>query len=110
MKVSLKWLKDYVNLDGISNEEIVDRLTMSGLEVEDYVDQNEKFKSILVGKVKDVNKHPDADRLTVCSVFDGKEDLQIVCGAPNVKAGQTVALAPVGVSIPKENFKIVLSG
>jgi phenylalanyl-tRNA synthetase beta chain len=79
---------------------------MSGLEVEDYVDQNEKYRSIVVGKVKEVKKHPDADRLILCSVFDGKEDLQIVCGAPNVKAGQTVPLAPVGISIPKENFKI----
>jgi len=79
---------------------------MSGLEVEDYVDQNEKYRSLVVGKVKDVKKHPDADRLTVCTVFNGKEDLQIVCGAPNVKTGQTVAMAPAGVSIPKENFKI----
>ncbi len=106
MKISLNWLKDYIDLEGISTEEIVDRLTMSGLEVEDYTDQNKIYNSIIVGKVKDVKKHPDADRLTVCSVFDGKEDLQIVCGAPNVKVGQTVALAPVGISIPKENFKI----
>ena len=106
MKISLNCLKDYIDLEGISTEEIVDRLTMSGLEVEDYTDQNKIYNSIIVGKVKDVKKHPDADRLTVCSVFDGKEDLQIVCGAPNVKVGQTVALAPVGISIPKENFKI----
>ncbi len=106
MKISIKWLKDYVNLDGISTHDLVERLTMSGLEVEDYIDQNEKYGSIIVGKVKDVSKHPDADRLTVCSVFDGKEDLKIICGAPNVKTGQTVALAPAGVSIPKENYKI----
>jgi phenylalanyl-tRNA synthetase beta chain len=106
LKISLNWIKDYVKLDDISTEEIVDKLTMSGLEVEDYFDQNEKFSGIIVGKVNKVEKHPDADRLTVCTVFDGKEDLQIVCGAPNVKEGQTVALAPVGVNIPKENFKI----
>jgi phenylalanyl-tRNA synthetase beta chain len=95
-----------VNLDGISTEEIIDRLTMSGLEVEDFDDQIKKYRLILVGKVKDVKKHPNADRLTVCTVYDGKEDLQVVCGAPNVKEGQTVALAPVGVCIPKENYKI----
>ncbi|MBT8379212.1 MAG: phenylalanine--tRNA ligase subunit beta [Ignavibacteria bacterium] len=106
MNISLHWLKDYVNLDGISTEDIVDKLTMAGLEVEDYTDQNKKYSTLVVGKVKNVNKHPNADRLTVCSVFDGKEDLQIVCGAPNVKAGQIVALASVGVFIPKANFKI----
>ncbi|MBT8391509.1 MAG: phenylalanine--tRNA ligase subunit beta [Ignavibacteriaceae bacterium] len=106
MNISLHWLKDYVNLDGISTEDIVDKLTMAGLEVEDYTDQNKKYSTLVVGKVKNVNKHPNADRLTVCSVFDGKEDLQIVCGAPNVKTGQIVALASVGVFIPKANFKI----
>ncbi len=106
MKISLNWIKDYVNIDSIPINEIVERLTMSGLEVEDYENQNKKYREIIVAKVTNVEKHPDADRLTVCTVFDGKEDLQVVCGAPNVKEGQTVPLATVGVNIPKENFKI----
>ncbi len=72
------------------------KLTMSGLEVEDYVDQNEKYSGIIVGLVKDVQKHPNADKLTVCTVFDGKNDLQVVCGAPNVERGQNVVFAPIG--------------
>ena len=58
MKISLNWIKEYVNLDGISNEEIVDKLTMSGLEVEDYVDQNKKYSGIIVGLVKGCPKAP----------------------------------------------------
>lgn len=106
MKISLNWIKDYINLDGISTEEIVEKLTMSGLEVEDYVDQNKKYSGIVVGLVKDVMKHPDADKLTVCTVFDGKTDLQVVCGAPNVKKGQNVAFAPIGSIIPKGNMEM----
>lgn len=106
MKISLNWIKDYVNLDGISSEEIVDKLTMSGLEVEDYVDQNKKYSGIIVGLVKDVQKHPNADKLTVCNVFDGKTDLQVVCGAPNVERGQNVAFAPIGTVIPKGKMEM----
>ena len=73
MKISLNWLKDYINLDGISPDEIVERLTMSGLEVEDYEDQNKKYKGFVVGFVKEKKKHPDADRLSLCIVNDGKE-------------------------------------
>ncbi len=106
MKISLNWIKDYINLDGISTEEIVEKLTMSGLEVEDYVDQNKKYSGIVVGLVKDVMKHPDADKLTVCTVFDGKTDLQVVCGAPNVMSGLNVAFAPIGSIIPKGNMEM----
>ena len=106
MKISLNWIKDYINLDGIPTEEIVEKLTMSGLEVEDYVDQNKIYSGIVVGLVKDVIKHPDADKLTVCTVFDGTNDLQVVCGAPNVKKGQNVAFAPIGSIIPKGNMEM----
>lgn len=106
MKISLNWIKDYINLDGISTIEIVEKLTMSGLEVEDYVDQNKKYSGIVVGLVKDVMKHPDADKLTVCTVFDGKTDLQVVCGAPNVMSGLNVAFAPIGSIIPKGNMEM----
>ena len=106
MKISLNWIKDYINLDGISTEEIVEKLTMSGLEVEDYVDQNKKYSGIVVGLVKDVIKHPYADKLTVCTVFDGKIDLQVVCGAPNVKESQNVVFAPIGSIIPKGNMEM----
>ncbi len=106
MKISLNWLKKYVDLENISTEEIVSQLTMSGLEVEEYFDQNEKYKNFVIGYVKSKEKHPDADKLTVCTVSDGNEDLQVICGAPNVKAGQKIVFAPVGTTIPNGKFKI----
>ena len=106
MKISLNWIKDYVNLDGITTQEIVDKLTMSGLEVEDYIDETKKYSGIIVGLVKEVEKHPDADKLTVCTVSDGKSDLQIICGAPNVQKGQNVVLAKIGSVVPKGEMEI----
>lgn len=106
MKISLNWLKDYIDLKGISPEEIISQLTLAGLEVEDVTDQSRIFKNFIVGFVKEKKKHPDADRLSLCILFDGKEDLQVVCGAPNVEAGQKVVFAPVGTIIPKGNFEI----
>jgi len=106
LKVSLNWLNKYVDLESISTEEIVSQLTMSGLEVEEYFDQNEKYKNFIVGQVKSVEKHPDADKLTVCTVSDGNEDLQVICGASNVETGQKIVFAPIGSTIPNGNFKI----
>ncbi|WP_304130708.1 phenylalanine--tRNA ligase subunit beta [Ignavibacterium album] len=106
MKISLNWLKDYVDLSDLSTDEIVDKLTMSGLEVEDVTDENELYKNFIVAEVKSVTKHPNADKLSVCEVFDGKENLQVICGAPNVAAGQKVVFAPIGTIIPNGNFQI----
>jgi len=106
LKVSLNWLKKYVDLENISTEEIVSQLTMSGLEVEEYFDQNEKYRDFIVGHVKSKEKHHDADKLIVCIVSDGNEDLQVICGAENVEAGQKIVFAPIGSTIPNGNFKI----
>jgi len=106
LKISLNWIKDYINLDGISINEIVDKLTMCGLEVEDYVDENKIYSGIVVGLVKEVNKHPDADKLTICTVYDGNADLQVICGATNVNKGQNVVFAPIGSIIPQGNMEI----
>lgn len=106
MKLSLNWLKEYVDLTGITVDEIVSNLTMSGLEVEDVIDQLKIYEKFVVGLVKETEKHPNADKLTVCKVFDGKNDLQVICGAPNVKAGQKVVFAPIGTFIPNGEFEI----
>lgn len=106
MKISLSWIKELVDLNEISTDEIVAKLTMSGLEVEDVVDQTKMYKDFIVGFVKETEKHPNADKLTVCKVFNGKEDLQVICGAPNVKAGQKVVFAQIGTEIPNGNFTI----
>ena len=106
MKISLNWLKDYIDLSGISLSEISGKLTMSGLEVENVIDQNEIYKDFVVGYVKEKKKHPNADKLSLCTVSNGKEDYQVICGAPNVDAEQKVVFAPIGTIIPKGNFKI----
>jgi phenylalanyl-tRNA synthetase beta chain len=79
---------------------------MSGLEVEDVVDQANLYKNFIVGFVKETEKHPNADKLTICKVFDGNVELQVVCGASNVQAGQKVVFAPIGTIIPNGNFTI----
>ncbi len=106
MKLSLNWLKELVDLPEISTSEIVHLLTMSGLEVEEVTDQNNIYKHFVVGYVKEKKKHPNADKLSLCTVSTGDQDFQVICGAPNVDAGQKVVFARVGAVVPKGNFKI----
>lgn len=106
MIISLKWLKEYVDLEGISADEIVDKLTTSGSEVEEVIDKVSELKNIVVGYVEKVEKHPNADRLSLCKVYDGNETFNVVCGAPNVAEGQKVAFAKIGAIIPNGSFEI----
>ncbi len=106
MKVSLNWLNDYVDLSGIETRQIVEKLTMAGLEVEDYVDQSEIYKGFITALVKDKQKHPGADKLSVCMVYDGKNEHQVICGAPNVDAGQKIIFAKTGAVVPKSKIRI----
>jgi len=106
LKISLNWIKNYVNLDGIATDQIVDKLTISGLEVEEVEDKGKEFDNIVIGFVKEKKKHPNADKLSVCIVTDGQEDFNVVCGAPNVDAGQKVAFAKIGAVIPNGGFVI----
>ena len=106
MKISLNWIKDYINLNGISVDEIVEKLTTSGLEIEEVIDEAKNFENIVVGFVKEVKKHPNADKLSLCIVNDGQEDFQVVCGAPNVAEGQKAVFAKVGAELPGAGFKL----
>lgn len=106
MKVSLNWLKDYVDLENISVEEIIEKLTISGLEVEDVDDKRKRYENFVVGFVKDKQKHPGADKLSVCIVSAGDKQYNVVCGAPNVDAGQKIAFAKIGAYFPDDDFKI----
>ena len=106
MKISLNWLKDYVDLSAFSVEEIAHKLTMAGLEIEDIADESAKYKGFIVAFVKERQEHPNSDHLSICTVFTGKEYLQVVCGAPNVAAGQKIIFAPIGTVIPNGDFKI----
>jgi len=99
MKISFNWLKEYVDCP-LSPEDLADRLTMSGLEVEAVTRLAPVLKGIVVGRVLRVEPHPSADRLSVCRVSDGTRELGIVCGAKNVKAGDVAPLARVGAELP----------
>jgi phenylalanyl-tRNA synthetase beta chain len=101
MKVSYKWLNEYVDLSGCSAEELAERMPRAGVEVDGVESRNQGVTDTVVGFVKAREKHPDADKLSVCTVDVGSgEDLQIVCGAKNVAAGQKVPVALVGAKLP----------
>lgn len=100
MRVSRRWLQQYVDIH-LSNDDLAERLTMAGLEVESIDDQAARLAGIVVGEVRSVEKHPNATKLSVCRVFDGKQEVQVVCGAPNVAPKQKVAFAPEGTTVPR---------
>ena len=98
MIVSVDWLKEFVDIKE-SSSELADILSSIGLEAED-LKPFEDLEGVVIGKVKSVDKHPNADRLSVCSVYDGEKDYQVVCGANNVDKGQIIAYAKVGSVLP----------
>jgi phenylalanyl-tRNA synthetase beta chain len=102
MKVSYQWLSEYVDLSGYTAADLAELLTRSGIEVDVVENRNKGVEQVVVGYVKSREKHPDADKLSVCIVDAGQTggDLQIVCGAPNVAAGQKVPVALVGANLP----------
>src|SRR5215471_13399658 len=99
MKVTLNWLKQYVDFNW-SPEELAERLTMLGIEVEGVQKLGGEFDGIVVAQVITRDKHPNADKLSVCRVNDGTGERQIVCGAHNFKAGDKVPLILPGKSLP----------
>jgi phenylalanyl-tRNA synthetase beta chain len=110
MKVTLNWLKQYVDFNW-SPEELTERLTMLGLEVEGVQKISGAFEGVVVAQVVSRDKHPNADKLSLCRVNDGAGERQIVCGAQNFKAGDKVPLILPGASLPpkageKEPFTI----
>lgn len=101
MKLSRNWLAEYVDLTGVTDEELAFRLTKAGLAVDAVEPRNQGVSGVKVGYVSECEKHPNADKLRVCQIDVGNEDLlTIVCGAPNVQAGQKVAVALPGASLP----------
>ncbi len=98
MKFTLSWLKEHLETDA-SLEEICDTLSLTGLEVEEVEDPAEKFAPYVIGEVLEAEKHPDADKLQVLKVDNGKEVVQVVCGAPNARKGLKGAFAPVGTYV-----------
>ncbi|HDM4363717.1 TPA: phenylalanine--tRNA ligase subunit beta [Staphylococcus aureus] len=100
MLISNEWLKEYVTIDD-SVSDLAEHITRTGIEVDDLIDYTKDIKNLVVGFVKSKEKHPDADKLNVCQVDIGEDEpVQIVCGAPNVDAGQYVIVAKVGGRLP----------
>ena len=102
MLISLNWLKQYIDLDGIEISELENALTMIGQEVEKIDVKGENLEKVVTAKIVEKEMHPDSDHLTICKVDNGKEVLQIVCGAPNHKAGDKVALAQIGARLDED--------
>jgi phenylalanyl-tRNA synthetase beta chain len=104
MKVSLNWLKEYIPVN-FSPDELADKLTMAGLEVEGIESRFDYLENITISRVEKTEKHSNADKLTVCMVNVGDKTIQIVCGAPNVREGLVVPCALPGTVLPGD-FKI----
>ncbi len=106
MKFTINWLKEHLDTKA-SNEEIIESLTMIGLEVEEVEDKAELLKDFTIAKVIEAKKHPNADKLQVLKVDMGKgEPVNVVCGAPNAKAGMMGVFAKVGTYIPGADFTL----
>jgi len=105
MQISEAWLRERVN-PAVSTNELVEQLTMAGLEVDSVEPAASEFSKIVVGEILTIEKHPDADKLNVCTVEVGEDEpLQIVCGANNVRVGLKIPAALIGAVLPG-NFKI----
>src|SRR4030042_4031981 len=98
MKVSLKWLKDYVDIR-LTVGELAERLTMAGLEVRGIEPVGGTWDSVIIGEVVGLGPHPNADRLKLATVNVGTEQVTTVCGAPNINVGQRVAFAHIGARL-----------
>ncbi|WP_298830502.1 phenylalanine--tRNA ligase subunit beta [uncultured Planococcus sp.] len=100
MLVSINWLKDYVNTQQLPPAELGEKITRSGIEVDAVIDRSHGMTNIVVGYVESCVKHPEADKLSICQVNVGEETTQIICGAPNIAAGQKVIVARPGAKLP----------
>jgi phenylalanyl-tRNA synthetase beta chain len=105
MKFPFSWLKELLNFSQ-SPEEIGDALNNCGIEVDSIKEEESLFEKVIVGLVKKVSPHPQAEKLVIAQVWDGNEELQVVCGAPNCKEGLLTAFAKVGAKIKDENGKV----
>jgi len=100
MLVSTKWLAEYIDTKGLAPADLAEKITRSGIEVDGIVDRSHGMTHVVVGHVLERIKHPEADKLAICQVDVGDEVTQIICGAPNVAAGQKVIVARPGAVLP----------
>lgn len=111
MYISINWIKDFVNLDGLDVNEVISRFALATAEVEGIEKKGENISGVIVGEIKAVSEIPESKKLHKLTVFDGKKEVQVMCGAPNVKEGMLVAFAPVGSIVQGIHIdKAVLAG
>jgi phenylalanyl-tRNA synthetase beta chain len=109
MKITTNWLKEHLDTK-LNENQIIDKLTDIGLEVESVDSQSGELDSFIVAKILKAEKHPDADRLKVCNVDIGSGDpVKVVCGASNAKEGLLTIYAPPGAVVPKNQMKLIVS-
>ncbi len=99
MQVSLRWLRDYIDIE-LSPEELADRLTMAGLEVDSIDEVSPGFSGVVVAQILSIKPHPNSEKLSLCKVTTGEETFPVVCGAKNIHVDDIVPLAKVGATIP----------
>ena len=104
MKFTLSWLKQHLETDA-SIEEIIKTMTLTGLEVEGVENPAEQLRPFTVAKIINAEKHPNADKLKICTVSTLDGEKTIVCGAPNAKTGMKEVYAPMGAYIPGADFE-----
>jgi len=105
MKFTLGWLKEHLDTNA-TIDEVVEKLTAIGLEVEGVEDRAAKLKPFVIAEVLSAEQHPDADRLRLCKVNTGSETLQVVCGAPNARTGLKGVFAPIGSYVPGSDMTL----
>ena len=110
MKISLNWIKDYVDLEGISTEEIVKRFNLSTAEIENVEYMGAKTHGVVFGKIVEVKNHPTNAHWHILKVDVGSKVLQIVCGAPNVRLGMTTCVATDGASVNGYKISVAKRG
>ena len=99
MRVSKEWLNDFIEIKPDINE-LSEKITRGGIEVDDIIDYTADIKKLVIGYVEEVSQHPNADKLNICRVNTGEEVKQIVCGADNVQADTYVIVCQVGGRLP----------
>ena len=99
MYISLNWIKDFVELDGIDIKDIASKFTLSCAEIEDLIEKGKDIDGIITARIESVENHPESKKLHVLQINTGNEKLQVVCGAPNVRVGMVTAFATIGATI-----------
>ena len=107
MKISLDWLSDYIDITEKNNEKIKEVITANSAEIETMEHQGDHLENIVVGKVIELKKHPNADKLTLATVNDGKENFKVVCGGTNLREEMLVAFAKIGAVVKWHGTEVV---